>query len=177
MLPKRLCKINSVESDEDGSRLDIVSSGNNAGQRKDISYAGNRQLMEETETEPEIISEEIPSSDKPRIATETLGTERPKLKINDKIQYKVNDTDEWVTAKVMSRAGKATGKYKDWYSIQDDGSNEQKSIDMRQYIWKKVTSVDNNITNDVHVVTSKVQDNETEFAKETELKMLRQLER
>ena len=126
--------------------------------------------MEETETEPEIISEEIPSSDKPRTATETQRTERPKLKINDKIQYKVNDTDEWVTAKVMSRAGKATGNYKDWYNIQDDGSNEQKSIDMRQYIWKKLTNVDNNITNDVHVVTSKVQDNETEFAKETELK-------
>lgn len=41
--------------------------------------------MEETETEPEIISEEIPSSDKPRTATETQRTERPKLKINDKI--------------------------------------------------------------------------------------------
>ena len=169
--PNRLCKINSVESDEDGSRLDIVSSGNNAGQleHKDISYAENRELIEETETEPESIFEEIPSSDKPRTATETQRTERPKLKINDKIQYKVNDTDEWVKAKVMSRAGKATGKYKDWYNIQDDGSNEQKSIDMRQYIWKKVTNVDNNITNDVHVVTSKVQDNETEFAKATEL--------
>ena len=132
--PNRLCKINSVESDEDSSRLDIVNSGNNAGQleHKDISYAENRELMEETETEPEIISEEIPSSDKPRTATETQRTERPILKINDKIQYKVNDTDGWVTAKVMSRAGKATCKYKDWYNIQDDGSNEQKSIDMRQ---------------------------------------------
>ena len=81
--PNRLC---SFESDEDGSRLDIVSSGNNAGQleHKDISYAENRELMEETETEPEI-SEEIPSSDKPRTATETQRTERPKLKINDKI--------------------------------------------------------------------------------------------
>ena len=110
--PNRLCKINSVESDEDGSRLDIVSSRNNAGQleHKDI-YAENREWMEETETEPEIISKEIPSSDKPRTATESQRTERPKLKINDKIQYKVNDTDEWVTAKVMSRAGKDTGKY------------------------------------------------------------------
>ena len=109
--PNRLCKINSVESDEDGSRLDIVSSGNNAGQleHKDISYAENRELMDETETEPKIISEEIPSSDKPKKATETQRTERPKLKINDKIQYKVNDTDEWVTAKVISRAVKATG--------------------------------------------------------------------
>ena len=108
--PNRLCKINSVESAEDCSRLDIVSSGNNAGQleHKDISYAENRELMEETETEPEIISEEILSSDKPRTAIETQRTERPKLKINDKIQYKVNDTDKWVTAKVMSRAGKAT---------------------------------------------------------------------
>ena len=98
MSPNRLCKINSVESDEDGSRLDIVSSGNNAGQLelKDISYAEHRELMEETETEPEIISEEIPSSDKPRTATETQKTAHPKLKI----QYKVNDTDEWVTAKL-----------------------------------------------------------------------------
>ena len=98
MSPNRLCKINSVESDEDGSRLDIVSSGNNAGQleHKDISYAEHRELMEETETEPEIISEEIPSSDKPRTATETQKTEHPKLKI----QYKINDTDEWVTAKL-----------------------------------------------------------------------------
>ena len=115
--PNRLCKIDSVESDEDGSRLDIVSSGNNAGQldHKDISYAENRELIEETENEPE----------------------RPKLKINDKIQYKVNDTDEWVTAKVMSRAGKATGKYKDWYNIQDDGSNEQKSIDIDNTFGRK----------------------------------------
>ena len=80
--PNRLCKINSVESDGDGSRLDIVSSGNNAGQlrHKDISYAENRELMEEKETEPEIISEEILSSDKPRTATETQRTERPTLK-------------------------------------------------------------------------------------------------
>ena len=65
--PNRLCKINSVESDADGSRVDIVSRGNNAGQleHKDTSYAENRELMEETETEPEIISEEKPSSDKP----------------------------------------------------------------------------------------------------------------
>ena len=88
----------------------------------------------------------------------------------------MNDTDERVTAKIMSSAGKAIGKYQDWYNIQDDGSNEQKSIDMRQYIWKKVTNVDNNITNGVHVVISKVQDNETEFAKETELKKLRQFD-
>ena len=45
----RLCKISSVESDEDGSRLDIVSSGNDAGQleHKDISYAENRELKKQ----------------------------------------------------------------------------------------------------------------------------------
>ena len=39
-----------------------------------------------------------------------------------------------------------------------------------------MTNVDNNILNDFHVVTSKVQDNKTEFAKETELKKLRQFD-
>ena len=33
-----------------------------------------------------------------------------------------------------------------------------------------------NITNDVHIVTSKVQDSESEFANETELKNLRQFD-
>jgi hypothetical protein len=31
------------------------------------------------------------------------------LKTNDDIQYKTSETDEWIHAKVLGRAGKATG--------------------------------------------------------------------
>lgn len=41
------------------------------------------------------------------------------------------------TAKIMDRACKATGKYKDWYNIQNEDSNDQKNIYLGQYVWEK----------------------------------------
>ena len=144
--------------------------------QKDTSCNGEKSKVSTgTETtDSQIISEEIPTLDDTRPATETQRTERSKLKVNDRIQYRERNDDEWVNARVIGRAGKVTGKYKDWYNVQDDGSNEQKSIDVSQYIWKKVTNIDDNNMNNVHVVTCKVKDNEIELAMETELKKLRQ---
>ena len=65
----------------------------------------------------QIISEEIPRLNDTRPATETERTDHSKLKVNDRIQYRASNGDEWVNAKVIGRAGKATGKYKDWYNV------------------------------------------------------------
>ena len=177
--PNRLCKVNPVESNEDGYTQEIVNTGKDYTQRvqKDTSCNGEKSKVSTgTETtDSQIISEEIPTLDDTRPATETQRTERSKLKVNDRIQYRVRNDDEWVNARVKGIAGKVTGKYKDWYNVQDDGSNEQKSIDVSQYIWKKVTNIDDNNMNKVHVVTCKVKDNEIELAKETELKKLCQI--
>ena len=174
--PNRLCKVNPVESNEDGYTQEIVNTGKDDAQivQKDTSCnRENSKVSTGTETtDPQIISEEIPTLDEARQATETQRTERSKLKVNDRIQYRVRNDDEWVNARVIGRAGKVTGKYKDWYNVQDDGSNEQKSIDVSQYIWKKVTNIDDSNMNNVHAVTCKVKDNEIELAKETELKKL-----
>ena len=136
--PNRLCKVNPVESNEDGYTQEIVNTGKDDAQivQKDTSCnRENSKVSTGTETtDPQIISEEIPTLDEARQATETQRTERSKLKVNDRIQYRVRNDDEWVYARVIGRAGKVTGKYKDWYNVQDDGSNEQKSIDVSQYI-------------------------------------------
>ena len=42
-----------------------------------------------------------------------------KLKVNDQIQYKLNNSNEWIQATVLGRAGKVTGKNKNWYSVQE----------------------------------------------------------
>ena len=81
-------------------------------------------------------------------------------------------SEEWVTVRITGRAGKATGKYKNWCNVQDNESNEQRSIDLGQFIWKKMTDGENN----VNVATCKVQDNEIELAKEAELKKLCQFD-
>ena len=176
--PNRQCKVNSVESNEDGYTKEIVNTGKDDTERvhKDTSCYGEKSKVSTGTgtTDSQIISEEIPTLDDTRPATETQRTECSKLKVNDRIQYRLRNDDEWVNARVIGRAGKVTGKYKDWYNVQDYGSNEQKSIDVSQYIWKKVTNIDDNNMNNVHVVTCKMKDNEFELAKETELKKLRQ---
>ena len=49
------------------------------------------------------------------------------IKINDLVRYKVDN--EWITGTIMSRAGKATGKYQTWYNI-----NEREQTLFRQII-------------------------------------------
>ena len=49
--------------------------------------------------------------------TNTNKISRPELKKNINICFKFNNSDKWNTAKLISRTGKATGKYsKAWNS-------------------------------------------------------------
>ena len=48
---------------------------------------------------------------------QAIQNSRPKLKVNDIIQYKLNNTNDWIKATVTGRAGKATGRNKNWYNI------------------------------------------------------------
>lgn len=56
------------------------------------------------------------------------------VKINDMIRYKLDD--EWVTGTILSRAGKATGRYKTWYNMRNE-SNEDRSVDLGRLEWEK----------------------------------------
>ena len=47
----------------------------------------------------------------------------PTLKKNTKVQFQFNGSNQWRTAVLISRSGKATGKYsKEWNSKLDDDS-------------------------------------------------------
>ena len=123
-------------------------------------------LTDTTDSDSQTITEDVPAMVANRQLIGIQGRTGSKLKVNDRIQYKMRDADQWVTAKIMGRAGKATGKYKDWYNIRDEDSNDQKSIDQGQYVWEKLT------TENVQTVACKIQDYEIEIAKKIELKRL-----
>ena len=78
---------------------------------------------------------------------------QPKLKKNINVCFKFNNSDEWNTAKLISRAGKATGKYsKAWNSQFTDGSI--KSIDFERDVSdlknvKNYPETNDNTTNDI----------------------------
>ena len=66
-----------------------------------------------------------------QIDTNTDKISQPELKKNINVRFKFTNSDEWNTAKLISRAGKATGKYsKAWNSQFTDGSI--KSIDFER---------------------------------------------
>ena len=86
--PNRLCKVNPVESNEDGNLQDIVKTEKNDAQivQKDVLYFGEKSKVSTgTEAVSQIISEEIPILDDTRPAAETERTENSKLKVNDRI--------------------------------------------------------------------------------------------
>ena len=45
------------------------------------------------------------------------------------IKYKSSPNENWNVAKLVSRAGKATGKNRYWWNIEDSNSH-QKSVDL-----------------------------------------------
>ncbi|CAC5415686.1 unnamed protein product [Mytilus coruscus] len=63
----------------------------------------------------------------------------PNLKENDKIQYKLPNSNTWTKATVLSKAGKTTRKNKHWYNVQDDIDEDKKSVDLDKVEWEKVT--------------------------------------
>ena len=71
---------------------------------------------------------------------QAVQNSRPKLKVNDIIQYKLNNTDDWIKATVTGRAGKATGRNKNWYNIREDASEERKSINLDEVQWEFITA-------------------------------------
>lgn len=95
------------------------------------------------------------------------------LKTGDKIQYKIDN--EWKNAEITSRAGKATGKYVNWYNVKDS-DGDTKSIDLEKLEWKPFSENEIIIEeSDSSVVFSvKSDDNVSEIVKaqQTELEKL-----
>lgn len=58
------------------------------------------------------------------------------LKKHDEIRYK--EGGEWKDATILSRASKATGKYKNWYNVRLHDGNDDQSIDLESVEFLKV---------------------------------------
>ena len=67
--------------------------------------------------------------------TQIVPTAKSVPKKNDLIDFRKDATGPWQNATVVNRAGKATGKYKDWINIElQDGT--QSSINLKDTDWK-----------------------------------------
>ena len=89
--------------------------------------------------------------------------------MNDVIRYKVDN--KWITGTIVSRAGKATGKYKTWYNIKNE-NNEERSIDLGSLEWEMIPETEINMAAVSDNMGSK--DKDIIMAKENELDKLAQ---
>ena len=99
---------------------------------------------------------------------QNIQQNRTKLKPNDSIQYKTPNSDESIKATVQGRAGKATGKNKHWFNIQEKASKENKSVNLEQIQWVLINDDDT-----VNLVTRQNND-DTTTVKLVELQKLSQ---
>ena len=73
----------------------------------------------------------------------------PKLGQDDTITYRDHDTGTLITARVVGRAGKAMGKYGNWYNLdflQPDGVNKRQSVDLSQVDDLRVSGTSSNVS-------------------------------
>ena len=70
--------------------------------------------------------------------------------MNDQIQYKLNNLNEWIIANVLGRADKVTGKNKNWYNVQETESLKQKVLILASCKGKKIEK--NHDTENVDIV-------------------------
>ena len=70
---------------------------------------------------------------------------------------------------IISRAGKASGKYKNWYNVRNE-NNDERSIDLERHEWQKIPETEINITETSS--NKSLDSSEINIAKENELEKL-----
>lgn len=94
----------------DGSSFKEISGKNNV-----VSSDQSNHL---TENKSDVV--ELFPEDNNQLVTDIPVTLRnEKLKLNDRIQYKIPKTVQWITTKILCRASKATGRKRDWYKVEN----------------------------------------------------------
>ena len=123
--PNRLQNVNSYSTDDD------VDNGTSSKIEDNVDAL--KEVIENQELHP--ISEYIPTRELNNDKNQDKQQNRKTPKMYDIIQYKLQNSDEWIKATVTGRAGEATGKNKYVYNIKEDLSEEKKSINLEQVDW------------------------------------------
>ena len=68
------------------------------------------------------------------------------LRKDDLIEYKEPESNRWTEAIILGRAGKSHTATKFWYNIEEKESGEEKSVNLKDFDWRKIKE-DVNIIN------------------------------
>ena len=158
--PNRLCKVGDVQMKEQ-------TENTSSDKEREVDHNTEVMTEERNKGNKDCFTECLPT--KPENKPLAMPENKLSVKVKDKIQYKLQNTDDWTTATVLSRAGKATGLNKHWYNVQHEVDEEQKSVDLSKVQWKRLD--ENDKESSVNITGSSVLHDE-QIAKQTELQKL-----
>lgn len=75
-------------------------------------------------------------ADSSGVAMQSENKDEVRFAPQEKVQYKLAGTQDWTTAEIIGRAGKSTGKNRNWYNVKDI-NGETKSVDFAKVLWRK----------------------------------------
>ena len=164
--PNRLSKVQDMKSQNKIEHIDTESySKHSDGVAGKIVRNVETRVSETVPGPAEVPEDNNTNMEGTEIDREAVKS-RP-IKINDVIRYKVDN--KWITGTIMSRAAKATGKYKTWYNIKNE-NNEERSIDLGSLEWEMIPETEINMAAVSDNMGSKAKD--IIMAKENELDKL-----
>ena len=164
---------NEEETEEESPVSEVIAAPVPAeDQNYEAPDRNSENQLSVTDQELQTVSSETATGSVENDRDTDRNTERStRVKVNDNIRYKLGD--EWVNGTIISRAGKASGKYKNWYNVRNE-NNDERSIDLERHDWQKIPETEINITETSS--NKSLDSSEINIAKEIELEKLAQFE-
>jgi hypothetical protein len=111
----------------------------------------------------------VNAPDSPKETRERAAPQNINLVKDDKIVYKIKDSDNWTEATVLSRGGKMTGNHRNWFNVRN-GDGEERGVNLDTVCgWERAEEEDVNL---VLVPKHRHSEEKCDKAKQTELKKL-----
>ena len=137
---RHLSSSSSSDSESSENEGEVLEPGRERENVSPISDEVSRTITTHPENEgSETTNEQLGQNHEEWTSVSEQGnTSKVSLKKGDIIRYRESEGTEWERGLVMSRAGKATGLYKNSFNILKDGSQDLTSVDVDQTIVEKM---------------------------------------
>ncbi len=122
-------------------------------------------------TDGPTLSEVVVPTNEPSNEQTAVNNTRVLPKVTDRLKYMLKDHEEWITAKVISRGGKATGKNRGWFNVKENDSDDIKAVNFETDViqWEKLSDIQDEDVNVAFIPDQRHDEKLVRSAKQSEL--------
>ena len=168
-------KEESIEDNEIKERRVEYQSSSESDSERTQGRVVDEESMTEQESSESGESEDEKDEDERSCEREDIDPQMVKIKVGQKYEIREKDEGgEWKRITVMSRGGKATGKWKDCFNVQEENSDAIYWIDTRRFEMKLLKEMEEEEEGNEVMLCERLIKKEIEEAKEREIESWRE---